>query len=876
MGRSGMPLVIVASVFLLISSLSGIAGAIDLFDGKSLDDWESVGSAKWRVEDGVIVGGQDGDPKRSGILMTKKLFKDFELELEFKIDEHGKYNSGVYLRHGPGEGRQRGYQVNIGRGAAEEYVGLHYKTWLDKGDEHDTIRKKLQWNHLRIRAVGAHIEVWLNGKAIVDYTDPAPAPEHLDAGVIAFQTYGAEGHDGWVNFRNITLTDLAPKDLDWPVYLGGKERNLYSPLQQINRENVSKLEVAWTYETGEKGEYQANNLIVDGILYTPSQTRKVIALDAATGKELWKWDPATERSGQGRGRQRGLAYWQNETGGERRLFTGVSGFLFALDPKSGKVIRAFGENGSINLGSGLNVPGIIHGDLLILGGVGGKGAVRAFDVRTGTQRWIFHLIPRPGEVGYETWPKDAYKTATGVMPWCGQSLDEERGIVYIATKTAEPDFYGGKRHGMNLFANSIVALNASTGERLWHYQIVHHDLLDKDLPCPPVLLTVNHGGKRIDAVAQGSKHGRLFVFNRVTGEPLWPIEERPVPASDLHGEKAWPTQPYPIKPVPLMRQHYTEADASNISPETHQMTLDRIRASPNFGPFPAPSLKETVMFPGFDGGMEWGGGAADPDGIYYVNINEMPWLLQMVETRRADGSRMIPGEKDYMLYCAACHGLDKKGNLAVESPSLIDIGKRKTRAEIEQITRQGGGRMPGYASMPEAQRTAILNYILNTNPPSTPRKKEETSDKENGDATTYAFGGFRRWLDKEGYPAIKPPWGTLNAVDLNTGEIKWKVTLGEYPELTARGIPPTGTENYGGPVVTAGGLIFIGATADETFRVFDKETGEILWKTKLPFGGNATPSTYMVDGRQYVVISAGGGKSGRPKGGSLVAFALPN
>jgi quinoprotein glucose dehydrogenase len=246
-----------------------------------------------------------------------------------------------------------------------------------------------------------------------------------------------------------------------------------------------------------------------------------------------------------------------------------------------------------------------------------------------------------------------------------------------------------------------------------------------------------------------------------------------------------------------------------------------------------------------------------------------------VETRRADGSRMIPGEKDYMLYCAACHGLDKKGNLAVESPSLIDIGKRKTRAEIEQITRQGGGRMPGYASMPEAQRTAILNYILNTNPPSTPRKKEETSDKENGDATTYAFGGFRRWLDKEGYPAIKPPWGTLNAVDLNTGEIKWKVTLGEYPELTARGIPPTGTENYGGPVVTAGGLIFIGATADETFRVFDKETGEILWKTKLPFGGNATPSTYMVDGRQYVVISAGGGKSGRPKGGSLVAFALP-
>ena len=289
-----MSSVITVSAFLLISSVLGIAGAIDLFDGKSLNGWQSVGSAKWRVEGGVIVGGQDGDPKRSGILMTKESYKDFNLELEFKIDEHGKYNSGVYLRHGPGERRQRGYQVNIGRGAAKEYVGLHYKTWLDKGDEHDTIRKKLQWNHLRIRAVGAHIEVWLNGKAIVDYTDPAPAPEHLKAGAIAFQTYGAEGHDGWVNFRNVTITDLAPKDFDWPVYLGGKERNLFSPLQQINRQNVSKLEVAWTYETGEKGEYQANNLVVNGILYTPSQTRKVIALDAATGKELWKWDPAKE------------------------------------------------------------------------------------------------------------------------------------------------------------------------------------------------------------------------------------------------------------------------------------------------------------------------------------------------------------------------------------------------------------------------------------------------------------------------------------------------------------------------------------------------------------------------------------------------------
>jgi quinoprotein glucose dehydrogenase len=277
-----------------------------------------------------------------------------------------------------------------------------------------------------------------------------------------------------------------PQNADWPVYLGGKGRNLYSSLAHINRDNVSQLEVAWTFETGDKGEYQANNLIVDGVLYTPSPSRKVIALGAATGKEIWTWDPAKERSGKGAPRQRGLVYWQNETGGERRLFTGVGGFLFALDAKTGEVIREFGENGTVDLHSGLNTPGVIYKDLLILGGVGGKGSIRGLDVRSGKQRWIFQLIPGPGEVGYDTWPEDAYKTAAGVMPWCGQSLDEDRGIVYVATKTAEPDFYGGARHGMNLFANSIVALKAATGERLWHFQVVHHDLLDKDLPCPPV------------------------------------------------------------------------------------------------------------------------------------------------------------------------------------------------------------------------------------------------------------------------------------------------------------------------------------------------------------------------------------------------------
>ncbi len=658
------------------------------------------------------------------------------------------------------------------------------------------------------------------------------------------------------------------KSTDWPVYLGGKERNLYSPLSQINRENVTELELAWSYDTGHKAEYQANNLIVGGVLYTPTAARQIDALNASTGKRIWRWDPQDEKTGRGRQRQRGLVYWENEQGGERRLLTGVKGHLFAVDPATGKTIREFGQNGSINLGSGLNTPGVIYKDLVIVGGVGGVGAVRAYDVRTGKRRWIFNLIPRPGEFGHDTWPEDAWKTATGVMPWCGQSLDEQRGIVYIATKTAEPDFYGGKRHGMNLFANCVLALDAATGKRIWHFQIVHHDLLDKDLPCPPVLLTVTHGGRKIDAVAQGTKHGLLFVFNRVTGEPLWPIEERPVPQSDLVGEKAWPTQPFPTKPEPLMRQRYTEDDASNISPSTHQLTLDRIRASPNFGPFPAPSLKETIMFPGYDGGMEWGGGAADPDGIYYVNINEMPWILQMIETKRADGAGLARGERDYMTNCSACHGIDLRGNPAAGFPPLLDIAKRKPRAEVEKITREGAGRMPAYATMPEDKRQAILDYVLN------PKAPPGEGDADKGQPS-YAFGGFRRWLDPEGYPAIKPPWGTLNAVDLNTGELKWKVVLGEYAALTKRGIPPTGTENYGGPVVTAGGLLFIGATADETFRAFDRDNGKLLWKTKLPFSGNATPSTYMVNGRQFIVISAGGGKSNRPRGGMLMAFALP-
>lgn len=679
----------------------------------------------------------------------------------------------------------------------------------------------------------------------------------------------------------------AGADRDWRVYLGDKASTQYSTLDQITRDNVAQLQVAWTYDTGDKGEFQTNNLIVNGVLFTASPSRKVIALDAATGTPRWTFDPLSERDDLVGNRQRGLVYW--EDGDDRRLFTSAGTWLYALDARTGKPVRTFGDNGSIHLGRGLglggtppirlNTPGVIYKDLLILGGLISEqtaGGIRAFDVRTGELKWIFRTIPRPGEFGYDTWPPDAWKTAGGASDWSGHALDEARGIVYVSTETAGPDFWGGDRIGANLFANSLIALDAATGRRLWHRQLVHHDIWDLDLPQPPTLLTVTHDGRRVDAVAQGTKQGLLFVFDRITGEPLWPIHERPTPQSTLAGVTTWPTQPFPEKPAPLMRQRYTADDVSTVSADARAMTAERFARAGSHGAFPPPSTDETILFPGPDGGFEWGGSAADPQGVLYANVNEIPWFYQLIPTRREDGVPLTQGERQYLVNCASCHRADRTGDPAGGMPPLTNLEGRLPRAHVLTLIDQGGGRMPPFPQLPAARRTAIVDFLYGTEKPA---EGGAASGAASGAAVRpeppYAFAGFRRWADREGYPAIAPPWGTLNAVDLNTGEIKWAVPLGEYPELTARGIPPTGTENYGGPIVTAGGVLFIGASADETFRAFDTATGQVLWKATLPFTANATPSTYMVDGRQFVVVSAGGGKSGRPAGGVVVAFALP-
>jgi len=680
----------------------------------------------------------------------------------------------------------------------------------------------------------------------------------------------------------------------WRVYGGGPDNTRYSTLKQINRDNVKQLQVAWTFDTedGSTGsEMECNPIIVDGTLYATTPRSNVIALDATTGKLRWRFNPWDKQPFQflyEKVRSRGVTYW-SDGGKDRRIFVAARQYLYALDADTGTPIDSFGTSGHLDLREDLGrevknwvtmtTPGIIYKDLLIIGSSMAEvlpdspGDIRAYDVRSGKLRWTFHTIPHPGEFGYETWPKDAWQFSGAANSWSGLSLDVGRGLVFVPTGSAVYDFYGADRPGDNLFASSLLVLKADTGERVWHFQNSRHDIWDRDLPTAPALVTVKHDGQDVDAVAQPTKSGYVLLFDRQTGKPLFPIEDRKVPASDVPGEVASETQPFPTLPEPFARQKLTAEMITQRTPQAHDEALARFSKVRSDGQFIPPSREGTIIFPGFDGGAEWGGPAYDPEThMLIVNANEMAWILRLVEQKPQVGK--VTGKSIYLHECATCHKPNMQGT-PPEFPSLVGLSKQFEEKDIQELVTLGGNRMPGFARLGNDAIQAVVHYVY-TGQDSTANVQESRYFMK------FLSDGYNRFFDKDGYPAIQPPWGTLNSINLDTGKIAWKIPLGEYPELVAQGMKNTGSENYGGPVVTAGGLIFIAATTyDNKIRAFDKTNGQLLWEATLPAAGNATPATYEVNGRQFVVIAAGGGKmtrpgSPKPSVAKYVAFALPN
>ena len=659
---------------------------------------------------------------------------------------------------------------------------------------------------------------------------------------------------------------------DWPLY-GGEGGRRYSTLTEITRANVAGLREAWRFDMAEAGDPQTHPLAIRGVIYGYTPALDTIALDGATGRLLWRFHSGVKAGGP----QRGLSWWSR--GHERRLFAAAGSYLYALDPASGRPIPGFGTGGRIDLREGLGrdpatisvaltTPGTIWRDMIIIGfrtaesAPAAPGDIRAFDVRSGKLRWAFHTIPHPGEPGYASWPPDYWKTGGGANNWTGMVLDKKRGMIFAPTGSAVSDFYGYDRIGDDRYANSLLALDASTGKLLWHFQGMHHDVLDRDFPSPPVLLTLQRGGRRVDAVAQATKQGYLFVLDRLTGKPLFPVTETAVPQTSVPGEQTSPTQPRPSLPAPYARQHLDAGGLTNRTPQAHAWALQQFEGFASDGPFaPLQVGRQTIVMPGFDGGAEWGGQAADAKrGILYLNANDIAWTGGLVENTAASGA----GARLYQDNCAACHGADRKGALPA-FPSLAD--SKLTADEMTQVIHAGRGRMPAFAALHGEPLSALLGFVRSG-------EDKEMAEPISADRPAYRFTGYRKFLDPQGYPAVAPPWGTLSAIDLNSGTYLWKIPLGEYPSLADKS---TGSENYGGPILTAGGVLFIAATIyDKQIRAFDPGTGALLWQAALPYAGNATPITYRAGGRQYVLILADNAKDkAAAQGAAYVAFALP-
>ncbi|WP_229598765.1 outer membrane protein assembly factor BamB family protein [Runella limosa] len=672
--------------------------------------------------------------------------------------------------------------------------------------------------------------------------------------------------------------------LDWPEYNGNATRNHYSEASQISAENVGQLKVAWTYASGgadtvfHRTQMQCNPIVIDGILYGVSANTQAFALDATTGKELWKTN-VTETEGT---TSRGVSYWTE--GNEKTIFFGAGKWLYAVDAVTGKLRSSFGEKGRINLKTGIerptaddyvvsNTPNVIFEEKIIVGTRVSEsesallGDIRAYDVRTGKRIWTFRTIPEAGEMGAATWPQKARQNIGGANSWAGMALDRQRGILYAPTGSAAFDFYGGNRKGDNLFANCLLALDVRTGKRLWHYQLVRHDIWDRDVPAPPNLVTVVQSGKKIDAVAQITKQGYIFVFDRVSGKPIFPIENRTFTFDAVAGEFQSKTQPIPLKPTYFARQSFTEKDLNSFVADRDSLValIRKARTGSAYIPI---GKDMTIFFPGTDGGGQWGGAATDPQGVMYIPSKEIPVYTSLVSRKQESNAKTTTGKQLYRQYCSACHGEDRRGNHDGSYPSLLTVSKRLSEDAVKNLITKGRAMMPSFVHLSAAENKAIVDFLFQK------QQDIQVASSQKG-VIPYQHTGYNRWYDRNGYPISAPPWGTLTATDLNTGERLWQVPLGEYPELTAKGIAPTGTDNYGGPLVTGSGLLFIAATRDERLRAFDKKTGKILWQTQLPAAGYASPSTYVANGKQYVVIACGGGKLKTKSGDKYVAFALP-
>jgi quinoprotein glucose dehydrogenase len=725
----------------------------------------------------------------------------------------------------------------------------------------------------------------------------------------------------------------ANTDKWWPGYSGGPDNSRFFQSRQINKSNVHQLQVAWTYPFGDTGSHP---IVVQGVVYGRGRNGSLVAVDAKSGKELWVRENMNGMT------SRGFNYWESADGRDRRLIFAMNSLLQQVDARTGKSIMTFGTNGVVDLRVGLdgrdpatigniqsNNPGETFENLIILGSATGEGYmsppgdIRAYDVITGRLVWTFHTVPRPGEFGYDTWPKEAYKYIGGVNNWGEMTIDTQRGIAYIPLGSPTYDFYGADRTGANLFGASIVALEARTGKRLWHFQFVHHDLWDLDPSAAPQLTTIRHNGRNRDVVVASNKTGWLYVFDRVTGEPIWPIEERPVPKSEMPGEESWPTQPHPTTPEPYVRHTFTVDDINPDLPADEKAAFTkRLLEATNQGIFTPISRKDTVHVPTSNGGTLMGGSAAEPrSGAIYLVAHENPGILRLVkpgEGRGGGAPQMPPGQGVYQQHCQACHGANREG-VAESGPALVQAvadpvnnivagAPRFTGEAVRTVIATGKGRMPALPHLTATEVDSVVNFV--TTPASGrgrgagPGGGRGAGPVGSGAPPELIAGSGSAWVRPEAanggrgggaampYPEgvpdytrytineyntvgnrIKPPFTVIVKYDLNQPGIKWKIPYGDDPELAARGI--TGTSMPGiqnSIIVTESGLVF-GAGRDNFIRAWDSDTGKQLWSSR--FGGDFTgsPAMYEMGGRQYLLVPAAAAPAGGRGAGAAPASA---